>query len=306
MFKKYFRYLKFKNKFCIDINRTPSNTILVSGTGRSGTTWLGDVVAYATRSKTIFEPFLLDDNFDFGFVVKKNLQFEDMKKNCSLYLSPTTDKSIRYHKQLEQIITGRVRSSWTDKQKRNGIFLKRVIKGIRSNLLLGYIGRCWPNLPILLIIRDPVAVVDSMFKKAAEGWVFGFSSEEVFSQYDLVHEHLAPYKEEISRAREPVELLTHRWAIENLVPLNQIKQIPNIIVIRYDKLLNGNAEWNRVAEFLAPWGWREDRYIKIVDKPTFTVDNDFGKDAQYIFKSCEIEKIKNIVKFYGLEKYICS
>jgi hypothetical protein len=52
------------NKY-LDLGFRERDTLLVAGTARSGTTWVGDVVAHATKSRIIFEPFLLNHNMEF-------------------------------------------------------------------------------------------------------------------------------------------------------------------------------------------------------------------------------------------------
>lgn len=40
----------------IDFGNT-KNTIIVAGSGRSGTTWLGDILNYKNNYRVLFEPF---------------------------------------------------------------------------------------------------------------------------------------------------------------------------------------------------------------------------------------------------------
>lgn len=300
--KKYIKKIK-NNYICIDFNYSTKNTIIVCGTGRSGTTWLGDVISSLTGCRIIFEPFVLDKNLNFAFVSSKNASIHDMYKNLSLYL-PLESKSNRYHEQLECIVKGRVSSLWTDQEARIGVFSKRVIKGIRCNLLLGYINVFWPEIPIVLLIRNPIDVIRSMLKMSAIDWSFGFDPYHILSQKELVHDHLSPFKEQIMAIRGSIELLAHRWAIENYVALRLIQEKANVLVVQYEKLLTSDEEWKRIAEFLNPFGWRQEKFDKFVHRPSYTTRDDQSSTICNLDDKYNFDEVQSIVYMYGLEKYI--
>lgn len=95
---------------------------------------------------------------------------------------------------------------------------KRVVKIINGNLLLRWLAaRLDPA--IVFLIRHPCAVISSQRKM---GWALDL--ERFLGQPRLVQEFLAPHVDLIKAAATPLEKLTVRWCIENVVPLQQMRE----------------------------------------------------------------------------------
>ena len=187
----------------VDVNRDHWNSVFLAGSGRSGTTWVSEIINYRNRYRLVFEPFHP------GKV--------DICENFRLkqYLRPD-DRREEYLGAARRVLTGRIRSSWTDRFNRKFVARRRLIKDIRANLLLGWMRENFPGMPIVLLLRHPCAVAAS---RLALGWRDNLS--ETMEQEELVEDFLGPVETEIRAARNALERHVFSWCIDNYVPLRQ-------------------------------------------------------------------------------------
>lgn len=196
-------------------------SVLISGSGRSGTTWLAELVNHDRSYRRVFEPFHPGRVKDFGaFRSKQYLRPDDRREE---YLGP-----------VRRALTGELRSRWAD---RGGPLLarRRLVKEIRGNLLLGWISANFPGMPLVLLLRHPRDVVLS---RLALGWRDNLS--ETMDQEDLVRDHLLPMEREIRAASDPYERHLFLWCIDNYVPLRQF--CPGEIHLCFYENLIGSPE----------------------------------------------------------------
>ena len=133
------------------------------------------------------------------------------------YLRPG-DRREEFLVPARTILTGGLRSLWTDRFNEKLVARRRLIKDIRANLLLGWMRANFPGMPIVLLLRHPCAVVTSQL---ALGWRDVLS--ETMEQEDLVEDFLVPMEAEIRAARGGFERRLFTWCIENYVPLRQFE-----------------------------------------------------------------------------------
>ena len=103
------------NKY-LDLGFRERDTLLVAGTARSGTTWVGDVVAHATKSRIIFEPFLLNNNME--FVLPDIITFDEDKFRWHYQLYIPCDRNVpsKYHARIARILKGKIKVEWTERE----------------------------------------------------------------------------------------------------------------------------------------------------------------------------------------------
>ncbi|MGH3146949.1 MAG: sulfotransferase [Rubrobacter sp.] len=180
------------------------SSVLLAGSGRSGTTWLSDVINHGGGYRYVFEPFHPGKVEEFaGFRHRQYLRVEDRRDE---FLEP-----------VRRVLTGGLRNPWTDRFHRKFVARRRLIKDIRANLLLGWMGANFPGLPIILLLRHPCAVVAS---RLALGWKDNLF--ETIEQQDLVEDFLLPMESQIRAARDDFERHLFLWCIDNYVPLRQL------------------------------------------------------------------------------------
>ena len=177
--------------------------VVIAGSGRSGTTWLAELVNHKGGYRRVFEPLHPGKVKAFeAFRSKQYLRPDDRREE---YLGP-----------VRRVLTGESKSRWFD---RGGPLFarRRLVKEIRGNLLLGWISANFPGIPLILLLRNPHDVVSS---RLALGW--GDNLAETMEQEDLVQDHLLPMEAEIRAASDPFERHLFLWCIDNYVPLRQL------------------------------------------------------------------------------------
>jgi hypothetical protein len=184
----------------LDLDRDHRSSVFLAGSGRSGTTWVSEIINHRNGYRLIFEPFHPG--------ICKNFRRKQ-------YLRPD-DRREEYLGLARKVLTGGLRSSWTDRFNRKFVARRRLIKDIRANLLLGWMRENFPGMPIVLLLRHPCAVAAS---RLALGWRDSLS--ETMEQEELVEDFLSPMEAEIRAARHAFERHVFSWCIDNYVPLRQ-------------------------------------------------------------------------------------
>lgn len=194
--------------------------MLIAGSGRSGTTWLQEVLNHRGDHRVIFEPF-------WGARVPLCVAFDGRQ-----YLRPC-DSAPQMASAARRIVRGELRNEWTDQFTRWGkVYRKRLIKTIRANLLLKWLHGLVPWMPVVFLMRHPLAVVESQLRK---GWEYEPSN--LFRSDPLVADHLAPFAHLPAQCGDPWERNLLFWCIENYVPLRQFHR-GEIHIAFYESLVS--------------------------------------------------------------------
>lgn len=180
-------------------------TVFVSGVGRSGTTWVANIINYANNYRLMFEPFH-PQKVD----VVSHFRYRQ-------YLRPCNQEKA-FIEPAKAILSGKVKNPWVDKLNRKLIARKRLIKDIRTNHLLKWIKTNFPEIPIILLLRHPCAVA---YSKLALNW--DIPLDEYLAQEQLMEDFLAPFRAEIQNAQDAFERHIFLWCVENYVPLRQFR-----------------------------------------------------------------------------------
>jgi hypothetical protein len=193
------------SRLYVNPNPEIGRSILVAGTARSGTTWLGDLIVSQIPSRILFEPF----NPDHVLEYRPFHYFQ--------YMRPGTQNP-EFYTFAQKIFTGEIRNRWIDRHNERILSKRRLIKEIRVNLALKWLHDNFPEVPILFIMRHPCAVVSSRMEL---GWATDRDIGHFISQSQLVEDYLGPYLDLICRAESIEEKHAVIWSVSNLVPLKQ-------------------------------------------------------------------------------------
>jgi hypothetical protein len=151
-----------------------------------------------------------------------------------------------YVKPATLIMSGRIRSAWVDQYNKKMLPSQRLIKDVRSMLMLKWIRNRFPGSRIIYIMRHPCAVAVSRIKL---GWRIDLR-KTYFEQSDLVSDYLAPFAAQILRSTSPIEVWITSWCIENYVPLAQLKR-GDVHLVFYERLMTDPiTELKRIFSFL--------------------------------------------------------
>ena len=190
----------------LDLNRDYRNSIFLAGSGRSGTTWVSDIINYKNDYRYVFEPFHPGKvEICRGFGRKQYLRPQDRREE---FLRPA-----------RRILSGGLRSGWSDRFHSRFVSRRRLIKDIRANLLLGWLRANFPEMPIILLLRHPCAVAHSKIRLGWKPYIEAF-----LSQRELVEDFLRPFEDEMRSAKTDFERHVFCWCVENYVPLKMLKR----------------------------------------------------------------------------------
>lgn len=240
------------SRFYLNPEADSRKSILIAGTARSGTTWLGDLIASQIPSRILFEPFNPD-------LVPEYRGFHYFQ-----YLRPGTENP-EFRSFAHKVFTGELRNRWTDRQNERIRSEFRIIKEIRINLALKWLHDNFPEVPIIFLLRHPCAVVASRMEL---GWATDRDIQPFLSQPDLVTDHLAPFMDLIQTAKTDEEKHAIIWSVSNLVPLEQFKS--NEIKIVYYENLCTQPEIELPAIFASIGQTYRDSNNNAVNRPSQT------------------------------------
>jgi hypothetical protein len=219
---------------------------VIAGSGRSGTTWVGQVLGSISHYRLMFEPFH----------VRETRLIRDW--HYRQYVRPD-DRRSDYVEPASRILSGRVHSHWIDKLNAEVLPRGRLIKDIRIQLLLPWMHKTFPDVPIVIVTRHPCAVALS---RMALGWQT--SLDGLLEQEELVDDYLSPFVSEMERTKDEFEKNFILWCAENYVPMTYFSRknyVPAThapgdpaLITRYEDICaNPEAEFNKLATFC---GWR--------------------------------------------------
>ena len=222
------------SRFYINPKPDIEHSILVAGAARSGTTWLGDLIAAHIPCRILFEPF------------NPNLVQEYRHFNYFQYMRPTAENR-QFFEFANRVFRGQIRNRWIDHQNERFFARYRLIKEIRINLALKYLRNQFPQVPLIFMMRHPCAVVLSRMEL---GWATGQDIEPLLSQSELIEDHLSTFLDLIRSTVVEEEKHAIIWAIHNLIPLKQFSH-RELKIVHYETLCTQpQRELSSVLDFI--------------------------------------------------------
>ena len=262
--------------------------------GRSGSTWLGNLVNHNLQYEEIFEPF-------FPGRVKEVMPFGYYKYLNAGVVDETLFRS------AQKLLGGSINNKWIKSSNLKNKGTEILIKDIRTNLMLSWIKHNFPKLKIVLLIRDPFEVAFSWVRLNWSKIPFEERSdldailcqESLLKAFPLISTWAENYK-----SLTQFESVVLEWCILNYVPLTQLKSSPGLLlVVKYFDLVNNpEDELKRLCGFI------DDEYDNhmllnhsIRSRTAFS-----DTDHEYIVSTDEISNSLSIINSFGLQEFICS
>jgi hypothetical protein len=277
----------------LDLDRRAENAALIAGTGRSGTTWLGDIIASQMPTRAMFEPF------------HPRLVAAYHSFHYHQYMRPS-EAGTALASYCERVLSGRIRNRWIDRQVDCLLPQYRVIKEIRANLFLKWFSERFPATPILFIIRHPCAVVHSYLQL---GWPIDQDIDSFLAQEQLIADFLSAKLDLIQGARTIEEQVAVAWCVTNLVPLTQF-QGSQLNLFFYERLCTQlEAEAPRL--FQAIGRSYDQSLFRAADTPSTTARRGSAVMTggnridgwQQALSAAQVGRIMAIVAAFGLDRY---
>lgn len=216
-------------KFALVGRPPPSHAILLAGSGRSGTTWLGELLSNLPGIQPIFEPLFPPWNE----MVRRLTGWDCRDPYWRLFYLPAEADHPAWAALWRRILTGRWRNYWTDYERTHFFPDRFLIKEVRAGLMLGFVWRCFqPRL--IYLLRHPAAVVHSRLS-APIPWQAHV--QDILGQYRLVQDHLQGWEGEIEKETDLIGAHAVWWAVEARVALRQLESVPHYRLFYEDLLL---------------------------------------------------------------------
>jgi len=279
-----------------------SNVIAISGVYRGGTTFLSEVIMDADNFALLWEPL------HFGALKKYRKGFDK-----DLGFLPYIPKGITWDEATEyfnQVFRGEFLSrEMIDHRSKINLQGNRIlVKFCRANMLLPWLSDNF-NVNVIFIVRHPCAVVSSQLNHPNFNRVF--DEVDIFSLQESKHMDIFNELKHIRKnVKSKIEMLSHQWALQNLVPLADQYNNDKWITLSYENLLlNPVEEAARLQKFTG-------LEIKnsLMDHLKIPSSSTQGKMARMDRKTQirvwkdrlsneEIRQILNIVDSYGIKGF---
>jgi hypothetical protein len=287
-----------------------SDTIIVAGAPRSGTTWLAELLRELPRYKFLNEPLFLR-NYpaarEAGFGWRTHFSPEEENKKVESFLG--------------DVLSGRVprgplwhykASSSVGRLFEHAMNPKLVVKFCRVGRLLHWLMERFEVRGAVLIVRHPCAVLSSQLEHG--GWdpdqlAHDINSEKALGQVpDSVRNRFA---DALGRVSTRVEMMAVRWCLDYFIPLIEYADRGHPwVLVPYERLvLNGERELRRILSTLNA-GMKDANRHRLTVASTYA-SSDLKKDdkKQQLGKwksrlsEHQIKQILEIVSGFGLDFY---
>lgn len=210
------------------------NPLLIAGPGRSGTTWLAEVVDRLTPTRLVFEPF-------------HPRKVRAARRWSDLGLVPG-ERSDPLYAYWCQVLSGRAPGRWVrhlDHGHPHPAWL--VVKTIWTLVMLEWVMDRFAQLPLVLIVRDPRATIASRIRRR---WIGINRFHRLIAQPPIRGSLDGDALRAIRAIRNDTGYHAAVWAIETSFGLRAAER-PGALLVRYEDLVaDGNGEIRRIAETL--------------------------------------------------------
>ncbi|HEU5153219.1 MAG TPA: sulfotransferase [Gemmatimonadales bacterium] len=225
------------------------NVTWLVGDGRSGTTWISDLLKHGRSYREMFEPFHPRLVEGMGFLAPHQ------------YVRPE-DSHPKLERAASDVFSGRFRNRRVDSGNRSMVYRGLLIKDIFANLFSRWASLRFPSVRIVLLLRNPFTVALSKQKLPTWHWVT--EPLDLLNQTPLYQDHLRPFEDLIRKTSREGDFISRQvliWSIINYVPLRQFGPEQIRTVFYEDVVANPSAEISSIRRFVEPNTNSEEAYL---------------------------------------------
>jgi len=263
------------------------------GDGRSGTTWVSNLINHDQYFREMFEPFHPE------FI-------EEMScLQSHLYLRPN-DINENFQSVANEVFKGKLWNKRIDQDNSVGIYKGLLIKDIFGNLFSNWVYQNYPDIQMTLLVRNPFAVVPSKYDRKDWGWAT--DPFILFNQDQLREDYLLEFEDLMCEVKSEDNYILKQiliWSIIHYVPFKQFKS-NQLHVMFYENIFqNTQEEMRNLSKFInKPFTYLSDDFIK---KPSKVAGENIIKGNSPInswmnkIPASTIDKGMHILEQFGLE-----
>jgi hypothetical protein len=252
------KILGLKKRITNNYLNDDSDIIWLIGDGRSGTTWVTDLINHNNIYDEMFEPF-----------------HPKCVRGMKFLLPHQYIKPFYIDEKLERVSKEIFSGNFTHKRvnsPKNPTEAKGVIvKDIFANLMSYSICHKYQKIKPILLLRNPFSVALSKLKK--KDWFWVTEPLDLLKQKDLYDDYLYAYEELIKNTSKKKNFILNQiliWSIINYIPLRQFNQ-DKLLVCFYEDIYNlPTKEINRIYDFIGKDYNKidNDKFESIILKPS--------------------------------------
>jgi hypothetical protein len=205
------------------------------GDGRSGTTWTADLIKHGTRFREMFEPFHP------RFV--ESMSFLQPHQ----YLRPAATCE-RLERIASSVFSGRFTHPRVDSANRHYKYDGILVKDIFAHLFARWASLRFPDVRIILLLRNPFSVALSKYRK--RDWFWATEPLDLLNQTDLLADYLHPFEDVIRKTSREGDYILRQlaiWSIIHYVPLRQFAPGQITVAFYEDILRDPDREMARIS-----------------------------------------------------------
>jgi hypothetical protein len=302
---------------------------VIAGSGRSGTTWVLDVLGKSNAMRTIFEPLKTVTrrvpDYEYAYL-PDDARVDDLKS----FLTGVFAGDFKSIWSDYRIIPSRLRPGLDIFASRHGLWnyahwiktLLRhrrryrpqlanpriLVKFIRANLMIEWLQRNF-DARVAFVVRHPGAVVESQLRLGGESWDPHLRLARYRKDSRFVQRFSSRYGELLSRKLSAAQANTLIWCIENQYPVER-QVTGNYGVFYYEHLARGDVgQWNRMVGCL---GLERIPDESLLVEPSQQASGTFGRNSPRApgtpgwmkrLSECERAEIQSVLESVGVEFY---
>ena len=238
----------------LDPFHQPSRSLYLVSWPRSGSTWLAEMVASSPGTRLVFEPA----NLPYAGRPDVGTDMVSLPR-----IAPGGDLG-GAAPLLEAAVTGRLRTHWSDQITTTRLARRRVVKDIVGVGALAWIADQWPEMPIVLLVRHPLAVAHSLVELT-------WSMNNVTSAQGFIDAHTAGADPRLLAEALLGEVA--QWVDDHAAALGADADARTLVVFYEDLVTEPHTQIDRLARHLATHGGRPWRHLTIdsalIGRPSF-------------------------------------
>ncbi|MFC1887843.1 sulfotransferase [Candidatus Cloacimonadota bacterium] len=253
------------------------NNILLVSVPRSGSTWIGSVIAHEKNSFMVYEPDNEEVNLRAAFYKRKYSRYPYLtgRDNSTEYYAlfnrvfnkivfPDKRNSMYLHKQKQKILRRLFkRRTLQIMSYDEGKKITKLVKSVHCGLALEFLIKNFQFKPVILL-RHPANIALSFQK-------MNLSESEIDLSADnkLYNDYLKPYYLKIEQLRQPLEKIGFQIGFFYFYFAELKKKYKDIMIINHDEIINDpEKEFKKLFASLGLiWSNMVEHFVSSTNKP---------------------------------------